>query len=118
MTRVTMTERDIRTTTLPSGLRIVTDPMAGVASVALGVWIGAGARCERVEENGVSHLIEHMLFKGTKRRTAREIAEAIEDVGGQINAYTSREVTAYYVRVLQDVRTVVQGGRVVVDRRA
>ncbi|MGE0256634.1 MAG: M16 family metallopeptidase [Alphaproteobacteria bacterium] len=97
-----MTDRDIRTTTLPSGLRVVSDPMQGVASVALGVWIGAGARCERVEENGVSHLIEHMLFKGTKRRTARQIAEVIEDVGGQINAYTSREVTAYYVRVLRD----------------
>ena len=89
---------------LPNGLRIVTETMPGVASAAVGVWIGAGARHEAPEQNGVAHFLEHMAFKGTRRRTALRIAEEIEDVGGYINAYTSRETTAYYARVLsQDV---------------
>ena len=90
--------------TLKNGFRVVTEHMPGLLSAAVGVWINAGGRHERAEQNGVAHFLEHMAFKGTAKRTALQIAEEIEDVGGYINAYTSREMTAYYVRVLaQDV---------------
>jgi predicted Zn-dependent peptidase len=88
-------------TTLPNGLRIVTENMPGLASAAVGLWVTAGGRHERPEQNGIAHFLEHMAFKGTKRRSALQIAEEIEDVGGYINAYTSREMTAYYARVLE-----------------
>ncbi|MDJ0826084.1 MAG: pitrilysin family protein [Rhodobacter sp.] len=87
--------------TLPNGFRIVTEHMPGLKSASIGVWVMAGGRHERVEQNGIAHFLEHMAFKGTKRRTALQIAEEIEDVGGYINAYTSREMTAYYARVLE-----------------
>ncbi len=90
-----------RLTTLPNGLRIVTEHMPGLQSASAGIWVMAGGRHERPEQNGIAHFLEHMAFKGTKRRTALQIAEEIEDVGGYINAYTSREMTAYYARVLQ-----------------
>ena len=89
-------------TTLPNGLRVATRAMPGLHSTALGVWVNAGGRNERAEQNGIAHFLEHMAFKGTTRRSALQIAEAIEDVGGYINAYTSRDATAYYVRVLED----------------
>ena len=92
----------VNLTTLPNGFRIVTENMPGLQSAAIGVWVLAGARHEAPEQNGIAHFLEHMAFKGTKSRTALQIAEAIEDVGGYINAYTSREVTAYYARVLKD----------------
>lgn len=91
----------VHLSSLPNGLRIVTEHMPGLQSAALGLWITAGGRHERLEQNGIAHFLEHMAFKGTKRRSALQIAEAIEDVGGYINAYTSREVTAYYARVLE-----------------
>src|SRR5690606_35225835 len=75
--------------------------MPGLHSASVGVWVNAGGRDERPEQNGIAHFLEHMAFKGTARRTALQIAEAIEDVGGYINAYTSREMTAYYARVLE-----------------
>ncbi len=75
--------------------------MPGLKSASLGVWVNAGGRNERIEQNGIAHFLEHMAFKGTKRRTALQIAEEIEDVGGFINAYTGREMTAYYARVLE-----------------
>ena len=87
---------------LPNGLRIVTEAVPGLESAAIGVWVNAGGRHERVEQNGIAHFLEHMAFKGTARRSALQIAEEIEDVGGYINAYTSREATAYYARVLRD----------------
>ncbi len=87
--------------TLSNGFRIVTENMPGVASASIGVWIDAGGRHERLEQNGIAHFLEHMAFKGTKRRTALQIAEEIEDVGGYLNAYTSRETTAFYARVLK-----------------
>jgi predicted Zn-dependent peptidase len=87
---------------LPNGFRIVTENMPGLASASVGIWVTAGARHETPAQNGIAHFLEHMAFKGTKRRTALQIAETIEDVGGYINAYTSREVTAYYARVLQN----------------
>ena len=91
-----------RITTLDNGLRIATVAMPSVQTASVGVWVDAGARHERPEVNGVAHMLEHMAFKGTQRRTARVIAEEIENVGGQLNAYTSRENTAYYARVLAD----------------
>ena len=88
-------------TRLPSGLVVVTDSMPHLQSASLGVWVGAGSRDEHADENGISHLLEHMAFKGTARRTARQIAEEIEAVGGDLNAATSVESTAYYARVLR-----------------
>ncbi|SEK53151.1 Predicted Zn-dependent peptidase [Roseovarius nanhaiticus] len=92
----------VNLTTLPNGFRIVTENMPGLQSAAIGVWVLAGARNELPQQNGIAHFLEHMAFKGTGRRNALQIAEAIEDVGGYINAYTSREVTAYYARVLKE----------------
>jgi predicted Zn-dependent peptidase len=89
-------------TTLPNGLRVVTDRMAQVETASIGVWVDVGTRNEPAAINGVAHLLEHMAFKGTERRSARAIAEEIETVGGHLNAYTSREHTAYYARVLKD----------------
>jgi predicted Zn-dependent peptidase len=90
----------LRLDTLPNGFRIVTEHMPGLLSASVGVWVTAGGRHERAEQNGIAHFLEHMAFKGTKKRSALRIAEEIEDVGGYINAYTSKEMTAYYARVL------------------
>ncbi|MEL6374099.1 MAG: pitrilysin family protein [Pseudomonadota bacterium] len=87
--------------TLSNGIRVVSVAMAHVETVALGVWIKCGARHEPAHLNGMSHLLEHMAFKGTTTRSAREIAETIEQVGGELNAATSLEMTAYYARVLK-----------------
>ncbi|RUS58558.1 insulinase family protein [Pseudorhodobacter sp. E13] len=91
-----------RLTTLPNGFRIVTEAMPGLKSASVGIWITAGGRHERLEQNGIAHFLEHMAFKGTEKRSSLQIAEEIEDVGGYINAYTSREMTAYYARVLEN----------------
>src|SRR6202049_4926957 len=91
----------VEVTRLSSGLSVVTDRMPHLESATLGVWIGSGSRDEKADEHGISHLLEHMAFKGTKRRTARQIAEEIEAVGGDLNAATSAETTAYYARVLR-----------------
>ncbi|PWC56379.1 pitrilysin family protein [Azospirillum sp. TSO22-1] len=92
----------VRVTTLANGLRVATDTMPDVQTVSLGCWVGVGTRNEAPSVNGVAHLAEHMLFKGTKRRTAFRISEEIENVGGQLNAYTTREHTAYYAKVLHE----------------
>ena len=86
---------------LASGLTVVTDDMPHVETAALGVWAGAGGRDERPNEHGISHLLEHMAFKGTTRRSSREIVEEIEAVGGDLNAGTSTETTSYYARVMK-----------------
>jgi predicted Zn-dependent peptidase len=91
----------VELTRLSSGLSVVTDRMPHLESASLGVWIGSGSRDEAPDEHGISHLLEHMAFKGTKRRNARQIAEEIEAVGGDLNAATSIESTAYYARVLK-----------------
>ncbi|MHA1549309.1 MAG: M16 family metallopeptidase [Alphaproteobacteria bacterium] len=91
----------VRLTSLPSGLTVVSHPMGHLESAALGVWVGAGSRSELESEHGLSHLLEHMAFKGTRNRTATQIAEEIEAVGGDVNASTSVETTAYYVRTLK-----------------
>jgi predicted Zn-dependent peptidase len=87
-------------TTLESGVRVVTESMASVRSAALGFWIGVGSRDEGPEEVGCSHFLEHTLFKGTGTRTARRIAEELDEVGGEMNAFTSKELTCFYARVL------------------
>jgi predicted Zn-dependent peptidase len=96
-----MTGMTIELTKLKNGLTVVTDPMPHLESASIGVWVNAGARNETPEENGLSHMLEHMAFKGTAKRTARQIAEEIERVGGYLNAYTAREQTAYYARILK-----------------
>jgi predicted Zn-dependent peptidase len=92
----------IRVSRLPSGLTVVTERMDRVETVSLGAYVASGTRNETAAENGVSHFLEHMAFKGTERRSASEIAEEIEAVGGHINAYTAREQTAFYVKVLKE----------------
>ena len=92
----------VRVTQLDNGMRVATDAMQTVETVTLGAWVETGARDETPEINGISHLLEHMVFKGTERRSARAIAEEIEAVGGHLNAYTSRENTAYYAKVLKE----------------
>ena len=87
---------------LKNGLRVVIENIPHVKSISVGVWIGAGSYAETRANNGISHFIEHMMFKGTKKRTPKEIAEAIDDIGGQLNAFTSRDCTCYYVKVLSD----------------
>jgi predicted Zn-dependent peptidase len=91
----------VQVTRLPSGLSVVTDEMPHLKTAALGVWIGAGSRNERADEHGISHLLEHMAFKGTSRRSARDIAETVEAVGGEMNAETSVDHTSYYLRLLK-----------------
>ena len=89
-------------TTLENGLRIVTQNMPGLETVSMGIWNFVGGRDETKDINGVAHLLEHMAFKGTSTKNALQIAETIENVGGDINAYTSKEITAYYVKLLAD----------------
>ena len=89
-------------TTLDNGLRVISEEMSSLETASVGVWVNAGARCEQPEINGISHLLEHMAFKGTQLRSARAIAEEIEAVGGHLNAYTSREQTAYFAKVLKE----------------
>jgi predicted Zn-dependent peptidase len=91
----------VEVTTLKSGINVVTDTMPHLETASLGVWVASGSRDERPNEHGISHLLEHMAFKGTRRRNAHQIAEEIEAVGGDLNAATSAEATAYYARVLK-----------------
>lgn len=90
----------VQITTLENGLRVITDDIPGVATATLGLWVQVGARYEPANINGISHFLEHMAFKGTTTRSAKQIAEEIENVGGHLNAYTSREATAYHARIL------------------
>ena len=92
--------KNVRVTDLANGLKVASDEMASVESVSVGVWIEAGSRFEPASISGASHFLEHMVFKGTRKRGARAIAEEIESVGGHLNAQTSREYTAFYAKVL------------------
>ncbi len=92
----------VRASTLPSGVRVVTEAVPGAASVALGFWVDTGSARETPEENGVSHFIEHLVFKGTGRRSPRAIAEEIECLGGSINAFTGKEHTCFHARIASD----------------
>lgn len=86
--------------TLDNGVRVICEKIPHMRSVSVGIWVGAGSRNENIKINGVSHFIEHMLFKGTKNRSAKEIAESIDSIGGQINAFTGKECTCYYTKTL------------------
>ena len=87
-------------TTLPNGVRILTEAISGVRTAALGIFVGTGSRHERAAENGAAHFIEHMTFKGTARRTAAQLAQEMDAIGGQVNAYTTKESTCFYARCL------------------
>src|SRR5690349_23732014 len=90
----------VRRTVLPNGLRILTESIPAMRSVSFGIWVGIGSRDETPTLSGVSHFLEHLLFKGTKRRSALDISAEIEAVGGETNAFTAKEYTCYYARVL------------------
>src|SRR5207302_4591499 len=92
----------VRRARLPNGLRVVTEAMPELRSVAVGFWAGTGSRDEPDPLAGASHFLEHLLFKGTAERSAQEIAEVVEAVGGEMNAFTTKEYTAYYVRLLDE----------------
>ena len=87
-----------RTITLPNGARILTEYIPGARTAALGFFVGTGSRHERAAENGAAHFIEHMLFKGTDRRDAGQLAREMDAIGGQVNAFTTKEMTCYYAR--------------------
>ncbi|AIF51737.1 pitrilysin family protein [Pelosinus sp. UFO1] len=89
-----------RKSTLPNNIRVVSEAIPYVKSVTLGIWIGTGSRSEQQHNHGISHFIEHMIFKGTENRSAKDIAEMVDEVGGQINAFTDKEHTCYYIKVL------------------
>jgi len=93
---------NIKLTTLDNGLRIVTEKVDYVKSVSLGIWVKAGSIYENKENNGISHLIEHLLFKGTKKRSSFQIAYDVESLGGTINAFTTKDITCYYVRTIDE----------------
>ena len=90
----------VQVTTCQNGVRIVSEHLPYTRSISIGIWVNAGSRYELPEENGITHFIEHMLFKGTANRTAKLIAESFDRIGGEINAFTSKEHTCYYAKVL------------------
>src|SRR5512138_1878124 len=94
--------RDIEMTTLANGVRVITETMPHVRSVSVGLWIGAGSRRETGEQNGISHFIEHMLFKGTKRRSAEDIARSVDSIGGNLDAFTAKELVCFNTKVLDE----------------
>src|SRR6266436_607773 len=96
----TTPESAIRKSVLPGGLRVVTEFLPAVRSVALGIWVGVGSRDEDQTHAGATHYLEHLLFKGTRRRTALDISSELDAVGGELNAFTAKEYTCYYARVL------------------
>src|ERR1700674_2541364 len=93
---------DIERTVLPKGLRVITERMPRVRSVSVGVWIGTGSREEAVHQSGISHFIEHMVFKGTKNRSAEDIARSVDSIGGGLDAFTSKELVSYQVKILDE----------------
>jgi predicted Zn-dependent peptidase len=95
-------ERDILTTTLPNGIKVISEAMPHVRSVSVGVWVGTGSRRETSEQNGVSHFIEHMLFKGTSKRSAEDIARSVDSLGGNLDAFTAKEMVCYNTKVLDE----------------
>jgi predicted Zn-dependent peptidase len=102
MADAVQTLRDIEIATLKNGVRVISEEMGHVRSVSLGVWIRTGSRRETSEENGISHFIEHMLFKGTKNRSAEEIARSVDSIGGGLDAFTAKEMVSYNTKVLDE----------------
>jgi predicted Zn-dependent peptidase len=95
-------ERDILTTTLPNGIKVITEAMPHVRSVSVGIWVSSGSRRENAEENGLSHFIEHMLFKGTANRSAEDIARSVDSIGGNLDAFTAKEMVCFNTKVLDE----------------
>src|SRR5712672_3778361 len=102
LTASATTVRDIELTTLENGVRVITEVMPHVRSVSVGVWVGTGSRRESPEENGISHFIEHMLFKGTTKRSAEEIARSVDSIGGNLDAFTAKELVCFNTKVLDE----------------
>ncbi len=102
MAAIAGTAREIEKTVLPNGVRIVTETMPHVRSVSVGIWIGTGSRSERPEENGISHFLEHILFKGTQTRSAEEIARSVDSIGGNLDAFTAKELVSFNTKVLDE----------------
>src|SRR5438270_2407272 len=100
MTSIATPARDIEMTTLGNGVRVITEAMPHVRSVSVGIWIGSGSRREFGEQNGLSHFIEHMLFKGTARRSAEDIARSVDSIGGNLDAFTAKELVCFNTKVL------------------
>jgi len=94
--------RNLEMTKLPNGVRVITEPMPHVRSVSVGIWIGSGSRRETPEQNGISHFIEHMLFKGTENRTAEDIARSVDSIGGNLDAFTAKELVCFNTKVLDE----------------
>ncbi len=94
--------RDIQKHTLPNGLVVITEPMTHVRSVSVGIWVRTGSRCETTSLNGITHFIEHMLFKGTERRSAEQIAREVDSVGGMLDAFTGKEMICFNTKVLDE----------------
>ena len=101
-TQATTGERDILTTTLPNGIKVITEAMPHVRSVSVGIWVSSGSRRESAEENGLSHFIEHMLFKGTANRSAEDIARSVDSIGGNLDAFTAKEMVCFNTKVLDE----------------
>src|SRR6476646_1743763 len=102
MTPTTTPPREIEITVLTNGVRVITEAMPHVRSVSVGIWIGSGSRRETAEENGISHFIEHMLFKGTTRRSAEDIARSVDSIGGNLDAFTAKELVCFNTKVLDE----------------
>src|SRR6266850_4042915 len=92
--------RQIETTTMPNGVRVISETMPHVRSVSVGIWVVNGSRCEAPEQNGLSHFIEHMVFKGTSKRSAEDIARSVDSIGGNLDAFTSKELVCFNTKVL------------------
>src|ERR1044071_7133324 len=102
MTSTTIPVRDIEITPLANGVRVITEAMPHVRSVSVGIWIGAGSRRETPDQNGISHFIEHMLFKGTTKRSAEDIARSVDSIGGNLDAFTAKELVCFNTKVLDE----------------
>src|SRR5436853_1463055 len=102
MTTVSSPTREVQITTLSNGVRVITEAMPHVRSVSVGMWIGSGSRREVGEQNGISHFIEHMLFKGTTKRSAEDIARSVDSIGGNLDAFTAKELVCFNTKVLDE----------------
>src|ERR1700761_8618110 len=102
MSRKPHATRDVHRATLPNGIRVVTERMPHVRSVSVGIWIGAGSREEQPDDTGISHFTEHMVFKGTKNRSAEDIARSVDSVGGGLDAFTSKELVSFNTKVMDE----------------
>src|SRR2546430_14050188 len=92
--------REIETTTMPNGVRVISETMPHVRSGSVGLWVGNGSRCESPEQNGLSHFIEHMVFKGTSKRSAEDIARSVDSIGGNLCVLTTQKIVLFYNKVL------------------